>query len=568
MKSINKGNWSPADGLVLEDVALNVVKNNCNHLVVAGPGSGKSELLAQRACYLLQTGECLEPKRILAISFKKDAAINLKERVEKRCGKELITRFESMTYDAFAKSILDHFVDSLPIEKKPSLGYLITDASEENGSDKISFKTISNLAKEIIVTNPLIKKAIQLTYSHVFLDEFQDTTTIQYQIVKACFLNSNTVITAVGDGKQRIMLWAGAVKTIFSDFLADFNAGKSEMIMNHRSAPRLVAIQKAMYSYLNEKSIEVQSAPRWKENSGEAYLRFFATEDDEVEIISSEIKNLISDGVSPNQICILTKQTPDVYTSKLIGALAEDNIKSRNELKYQDVLSTELVRIIIILFKLSLKNRDPETWDFILNIFYKLNELDDDSSVDEFTNLSQELELLVSDLESLHINTLDKNQLKTLIKTAIHAIGVDKLIKIYPEYQDKIYRKKVLYDFWELLWIEVDACDNWMNALENFEGKNSIPIMTIHKSKGLEFEVVIFIGLEDSAFWSFSRQPLEDKCAFFVAVSRAKKRIDFTFCRGRSTRFNRTQSNNDIGELYQMLRASNVIDEIDLQLKL
>ena len=84
MKSINKGNWSPADGLVLEDVALNVVKNNCNHLVVAGPGSGKSELLAQRACYLLQTGECLEPKRILAISFKKDAAINLKERVEKR----------------------------------------------------------------------------------------------------------------------------------------------------------------------------------------------------------------------------------------------------------------------------------------------------------------------------------------------------------------------------------------------------------------------------------------------------------------------------------------------------
>ena len=54
--------------------------------------------------------------------------------------------------------------------------------------------------------------------------------------------------------------------------------------------------------------------------------------------------------------------------------------------------------------------------------------------------------------------------------------------------------------------------------------------MTIHKSKGLEYEVVYFLGLEDSAFWSFNDQPEEDKSAFFVALSRAKSYLIFT-CR-------------------------------------
>ena len=47
---------------------------------------------------------------------------------------------------------------------------------------------------------------------------------------------------------------------------------------------------------------------------------------------------------------------------------------------------------------------------------------------------------------------------------------------------------------------------DWMLAIENFEGLHSVPIMTIHKSKGLEYNAVYFVGLEDSAFWSFKNQ--------------------------------------------------------------
>ena len=77
---VDKEMWIPVDGMILEENALEVVKSNNNMLVIAGPGAGKSELLAQRACYLLQTDECKEPRRILAVSFKKDAAVNIKDR--------------------------------------------------------------------------------------------------------------------------------------------------------------------------------------------------------------------------------------------------------------------------------------------------------------------------------------------------------------------------------------------------------------------------------------------------------------------------------------------------------
>ena len=83
--------------------------------VTAGPGAGKSEFLAQRAGYLLETGICRPPQQILAISFKRAAATNLRDRVQERLP-EHARRFTSMTFDAFTKSIVDRFRGLLPSE--------------------------------------------------------------------------------------------------------------------------------------------------------------------------------------------------------------------------------------------------------------------------------------------------------------------------------------------------------------------------------------------------------------------------------------------------------------------
>ena len=123
--SINE--WKPSDGLILEPAALGAVNDLNNSLVIAGPGAGKTELLAQKACFLLETNYCVNPSKILAISFKKDAAANLKDRINLRLSKSLESRFISQTFDSFAKSILDRFIHSLPKEFKPDPNYEIAE---------------------------------------------------------------------------------------------------------------------------------------------------------------------------------------------------------------------------------------------------------------------------------------------------------------------------------------------------------------------------------------------------------------------------------------------------------
>ena len=117
--------WVPAGIEDLEATAWEVVRSRENTTVVAGPGAGKTELLAQRACYLLQNGLAPDPRRILAISFKRDAAKNLKERVSQRCSSEDSLRFDSYTFDAFAKGLLDRFYPALSETWRPTSDYEI-----------------------------------------------------------------------------------------------------------------------------------------------------------------------------------------------------------------------------------------------------------------------------------------------------------------------------------------------------------------------------------------------------------------------------------------------------------
>src|ERR1039458_1413491 len=112
--------WTPTGIAKTEPNALAVVHSRNNRSVIAGPGSGKTELLAQRASYLLQCGVCVMPRRILAISYKRDAARNIAQRVSARCHPEQAHRFDSPTFDAFAKSLLDRFGQALPQARRPT----------------------------------------------------------------------------------------------------------------------------------------------------------------------------------------------------------------------------------------------------------------------------------------------------------------------------------------------------------------------------------------------------------------------------------------------------------------
>jgi DNA helicase-2/ATP-dependent DNA helicase PcrA len=83
--------------------------------------------------------------------------------------------------------------------------------------------------------------------------------------------------------------------------------------------------------------------------------------------------------------------------------------------------------------------------------------------------------------------------------------------------------------------------------------------MTIAKSKGLEFHTVIVLGLEDYAFHHPNGNPAEEECNFFVAFSRAKKRVFFTFVDRRTDRW---QSREQIARYYGLLENAGVSIEV------
>ncbi|MDM1009503.1 ATP-dependent helicase [Clostridium perfringens] len=610
---IGKEDWCPAAGFRLEVEAMDTVINDKNTLVVAGPGAGKTELLAQRACFLLETNTCRYPKKILAISFKKDAADNLKERVELRCGKELASRFESKTYDAFAKEIVDRFKNSLDESYRPSNNYNIAENSDvrrafeiaglnfrgnqtdfnraygnklsinklplhtdfidawnvllkgnkdNNFESSLTFEMISRLAEYLIRTNRYIKKAIEMTYSHVFLDEFQDTTSIQYDLVKACFFKTETIITAVGDGKQRIMVWAGARKSIFEDFQNDFLSQKRTLIMNHRSAPRLVEIQKAMYNRLNEDTIDLQTNEKWNHEDGEAYLRLFEDYIKEADILSEEIARLVETGIKINEICILVKQSVDIYSKEIINKLSQLNIKARNEAVYQDLLKEDIIKILVSLFRLASNDRRPDDWDYIYDILGELYGIDEGYKPKILNDFISKVELMINDLKA-NLNITDEKQFSDLVDSKVEYISYEKFASKFQQYKSKDYFDDSVDKFKRLVWIEYNETKDWIKAIDNFEGKNSIPIMTIHKSKGLEYDTIFFVGLEDSAFWNFKNQPDEDRCAFFVALSRAKRRIDFTFSSDRPVGFSNLQKHDCINEFYELFEDTEIVKKIE-----
>lgn len=600
--------WEPSDGLTLEPAALNVIRDLNNSLVAAGPGAGKTELLAQKAVFLLETNNCVNPQKILAISFKKDAASNLKERAKKRLSNKLESRFVSLTYDSFAKSILDRFMHALPEEYRPVEDYEVATNDNEfvkvfaeyginlstrrlknlyinnltnsklpnisavnncvlktllkgNGNVRatLNFSMITLLAIYILETNPLILKSLRATYSHVFLDEFQDTTNLQYELVRTCFLGTETSITAVGDNRQRIMLWAGAKQGIFECYKNDFNSQEYTLVMNHRSAPRLLEIQKIVNNYLQDESFTPIANPRWSEDEGVAEIWYFTDSLIESERIAERMTELINQQqISYRDICIIVKQSVQQYSDEIIEVLEKVNIQARNEAKFQDLLKEDLVLLVINTLRSSLDTRDSDAWSFIWDakIFFEgkmgtTNQL----IFDKLRKQMKEFLRIVKRRLSL---ITDREELDSLLMEIVNFYDVNKIKKYYPQYSQGQYINKLLEDLTNYLHMYFNRKNDWILAIDSFQGNDSIPIMTIHKSKGLEFEAVFFVGFDDNAFWSFSSQEDEDKCTFFVGLSRSKRYLYFTFSENR---FGRACDNSKISILYHMLKESGVVEE-------
>lgn len=515
--------WKPADGLTLEPNALLAAKERVRSLALtAGPGAGKTEMLAQRADFLLRTGTCRYPKRILAISFKVDASSNLKERVKRRCGTELAARFDSYTFHAFAKRIIDRFRPLLTGREALDAGYKIVERKVRQSRQEIEFADLVPLAITILQKSVMARNAIRQTYSDVFLDEFQDCTNLQYDLLKLAFQGSSIRLTAVGDTKQKIMGWAGAMDGIFQAFVTDFAATPLNMYRNFRSKPRLLRLQNEIIRKLDPSSVMPDEQLAGEE--GEIFAWRFEDSRKEADYLADLIAGWIkNEQLPPSEIAVLIRNQLDLYADHLIAALEARGIPFRNEQQMQDITVEPAARLIVDYLACLYGQREPKAWIRLMNQLIPFADEEIQSNarkgLDRLVK-QQRKEIAIAEL-------IDKafTGWWERVRVFLKQVGVDTLVSLSPEYESHARLKDVIHDtkvrIEELLKQEPDL----PKALMRFSDDQAVRILTIHKCKGLEFDSVIILAVENEIF--FGKQD-ENRCAYFVGVSRAKRRLILT----------------------------------------
>lgn len=623
-RRVRPDDWKPVGVEALEANALKVVRTAGNRSVIAGPGAGKTELLAQRAAYLLQTGTAPAPRRILAISFKRDAATNLAARVRQRCHRSHAERFDSMTFDAFAKGLIDRFGQALPKRWRPRPDYEIIFPNDRDYRDflyqqvgtppasigtyadiqtiavktferqllygaplpvddrqdiapgqwaadrfwqkslhdgkksVLSFPMIGRLAELLLRVNPMARDALRLTYSHLFMDEFQDTTQIQYDLVRTIFQGTDTVITAVGDNKQQIMRWAMAMDDPFTAFEADFAGKQTPLFNNYRSSPELVRIQHVLAQALDDHAVEpVSKTSSTIAGDSCAIWDFSTSEAEAARLAAFVVGEMETHNLRPRDFVLLVRQKAADYAAVLEPAFAAAGIPLRNEagtvgaIMLQELLTEEASKLIVAILRLAMTKRPGRHWTDCLDALAALRSFahDDEAALNK---ISKELDTFALKLSAAHPKPPNSEPVaRSVVDDVLSFIGRERLIATHPAYGQGGWLDSVIDAVAaHLLASSVNAVE-WSSALDAYEGVHAVPLMTIHKSKGLEYHSVIFVGLDDGAWWSFTKDQIEATAGFFVAFTRAKQRVIFTFCARRGSR-------TKIAVLYELLKEAGV----------
>lgn len=594
-------NWRPVGIPGLEPAALQAVQCLKNASVSAGPGAGKTELLAQKATYLLDTRRVADPQRILAISFKRDSAANLGRRVRLRAGISA-HRFESMTFDAFAKSILDRFHHLLPegwalppggyelvygnknvhkeflsriarplvpetrkrilmmpvgkfmpqvvgsvalapnpLEKPDSpLTYVASQWWKERYLNRdipeVDFTMINRLAELILRCNPSLMRALRSTYRHVFVDEFQDTTAAQFSFLMTAFLESDVVVTVVGDGKQRIMEFAGALPDAGTDFGHIFEAEHFDLRWNFRSSPALVRAQHGVALALDARSVDVTSQAVDEEGQVPLSTWSFSSATTQANELAKWISSdMVASGRPASAFAILVRQNVSDYQSALQPVFDATNLSLRNDdllygdIRLQDLLVSDFTRFILGLMTLSLKRMGQgSVWHETRRLFGRIFG----------EGYSDREERRISDLLSFEAAALGAWFSHVTVREVTAAMVVDRALRCVPDDtlrrfvrgQDVTAELQAVRSAFEARLAHVMVGKNfaWINVVSDFAGEDAVPMMTIHKSKGLEYHTVFVLGFDEAQWWNYEREKLNETATFFVGLSRAAQRVIFT----------------------------------------
>ena len=466
-----------------------VENSNSQLLITAGPGSGKTTVLTRRIAYLIKE-KSIPQEHCLAITFTRRAAEEMRERLNKLLENQCLVNIH--TFHSLCLLILKDNYDKVGLSSDFKLISAQEKAlynEEDCPSDMIEFDDLITLTVKLFDENPDILKFYQDKFKYISVDEYQDIDETQYKLIKH-LAPSDGNICVIGDPNQAIYGFRGGSSKYFKNFAKDYkNVQTISLKNNYRSTDRIVNASNQMIDTFNIVS-------KYDKPSEKITIHTAPTDKAEAEFVVSTIENLIG--------------------GHSFFSIDSDRTDGEKEnFSFSD---------FAILYRSSAQLKP-------------LQEALKRSGM-PFVNLSDELlcekKAVRNLLKSLDPSEPAVKQLENVSPDVISEIGG----YIFSRLKEVASRCENIADFIHEVSLlkESDLLD---------ERADRISLMTLHASKGLEFNCVFIVGLEDGIIpFSRSQSPSEqeeERRLLYVGMTRAKQRL--YLCRAQKrTIFGKTEN--------------------------
>lgn len=393
-----------------------------------------------------------------------------------------------------------------------------------------------------------IREHFQTCWSHIHVDEYQDTNRVQYEIVRTLAEKHNN-LCVVGDADQNVYSWRGADLQHILNFEHDFPGTKLVLLTeNYRSTKTIIqAANDAIAKNIRRKEKELYT----KNPDGEPIAIVGShTENDEAQFVISECAQLLRGGVAPEDIAVLYRANfqSRALEEAFLGSGIEYQVLGtrffeRKEIK--DVLSylrlaenresaTDLTRAIntpargigkVTLLKLLNGEVLPAAAQKKVDAFYAT--IERIRGKIQTAKTSEAVKFVIDESGMWDLYSKGKGEDEERLENLKELVSVATKYDSFPP-EDGMAR-----------FLEEAALQSDQDELpQRREDRPGVKLMTVHASKGLEFPYVFITGLEDGLFphergESEGHDSEEERRLFYVALTRAEKKVYASYAMSR-----------------------------------
>lgn len=411
-------------------------------------------------------------------------------------------------------------------------------------NNSVDFDDLLILPIKLFSTYKDILKMYQERFKYILVDEYQDTNRVQYILVNMLAARYKN-ICVVGDNDQAIYSWRGSDYRNILNFEKDYPDLKLVMLEeNYRSTGYIL---KAANEVIKNNVVR-KDKNLWTSQEDGCKIRYHRTGDekDEAYFVVNEIKDLLFNGVKRNDIAVLYRTNAqsrnmeeallrETIPYKVVGSFYFYNRKEIKDLicylkliynKNDDISLTKIINVpkrgIGDKTVLDLNDRAFKLNKSLYDVIDSGRELTFKKLIDELSELSScvsltELIDLVIDKSGIRKELECENSEQSKARLA-NLEEFKSITKSYEENSDS----SDLGDFLSEISLVADVS-------EHKDDSNVITLMTVHSAKGLEFDYVFLIGMEDGLFPhinSMDNEDLEEERRLcYVAITRARKKL-------------------------------------------